>query len=156
MTAEIDDQVVVFLTGMRINTWWKVHLWLPVMLAAGKIMADLDRVREHGLLEQNTWLGRTIIIVQYWRSYEDLERYARDKRERHVPAWVRFIQRVGLSGDVGIWHETYRVTPGNYEAIYTNMPTFGLAKATRAVAITSRTDSARDRMNKPAPMREAA
>ena len=30
VTAQIDDQVVVFLIGMRINRCWKVHMWLPV------------------------------------------------------------------------------------------------------------------------------
>ena len=28
MTAEIDDEVVIFLTGMRINKLWKIHKWL--------------------------------------------------------------------------------------------------------------------------------
>ena len=33
------------------------------------------------------------------------------------------------SGDVGIWHETYLVRAGGYEAIYGNMPRIGLAAA---------------------------
>ena len=32
-------------------------------------------------------------------------------------------------GDIGIWHETFRVRAGEYEAIYGNMPRFGLAAA---------------------------
>ena len=34
-----------------------------------------------------------------------------------------------MNGDVGIWHETYRVRPGDYENVYLNMPEFGLGKA---------------------------
>ena len=146
ITAQIEGEPVVFLTGMRINKWWKLHLWLPVLAAAIGMQRSLDRKREHGLLGQDAWLGRNLIIVQYWRSYDALERWARNKRERHLPAWLAFVRRIGLSGDVGIWHETYRITPDNYETIYVNMPPFGLAKATQAVAITSRTDSARARM----------
>jgi len=37
-------------------------------------------------------------------------------------------RRQGL-GDVGIWHETFRVRAGEYEAVYGNMPVFGLAAA---------------------------
>jgi hypothetical protein len=33
------------------------------------------------------------------------------------------------SGDVGVWHETYQLRAGEYEAIYANMPRFGLAAA---------------------------
>jgi hypothetical protein len=34
-----------------------------------------------------------------------------------------------MAGDVGIWHETYVVQPGCYEAIYGGMPRFGLGMA---------------------------
>lgn len=146
ITAAPSGEPIVFLVGMRINKWWRLRAWWPVFMAAGQMMRSLDREREHGLLDQNTWLGRTIVIVQYWRSYEALERWARDKRQPHLPAWLAFVRRVGLSGDVGVWHETYRITPGNYETIYVNMPAFGLAKATAGVPISSRTDSARARM----------
>jgi len=30
--ADRDEDVVVFLIGMRINAFWKVHRWLPVFL----------------------------------------------------------------------------------------------------------------------------
>lgn len=156
ITAQIEGEPVLFLTGMRINHWWRVREWLSVMSAATGMMGDLERQREHGLLFQRSWLGRTIVIVQYWRSYDDLERWARNPKQRHLPAWAAFMKRIGLSGRVGIWHETYRVTPGNYETIYTNMPTFGLAAATQALPITSRIDTARARMTKDLPATERA
>jgi hypothetical protein len=151
ITAAIEGEPVVFLTGMRINKWWKLHQWLPVLAAAVAMQRELEREREHGLLGQDAWFGRTFIIVQYWRSYDALERWARAKRQRHLPAWLDYVRRIGLRGDVGVWHETYRITPGHYETIYVNMPEYGLAKATRALPITSRTDRARDRMGSPTP-----
>jgi hypothetical protein len=49
-------------------------------------------------------------------------------------------------GDVGIWHETYRVRAGEYEAIYSGMPSHGLARAARQVPVEAATDSARQRI----------
>jgi hypothetical protein len=33
LTASIDGDFVVFLIGMRFNSWWKLHRWLPVAQA---------------------------------------------------------------------------------------------------------------------------
>jgi hypothetical protein len=49
-------------------------------------------------------------------------------------------------GDVGIWHETYRVRSGEYEAIYSGMPLQGLAKAGGYEALTPARESARQRI----------
>jgi hypothetical protein len=46
-----------------------------------------------------------------------------------------------------VWHETYIVPAGHHEAIDTNMPAFGLAKATRNVAVGKGTSSARKRLH---------
>jgi len=40
---------------------------------------------------------------------------------------------IGSDGGVDIWHETYLVEPGEYEAVYGNMPVSGLASATKHV-----------------------
>ncbi|HEY3232338.1 MAG TPA: DUF4188 domain-containing protein, partial [Roseiflexaceae bacterium] len=65
----------------------------------------------------------------------------------HWPAWVAFNKRVRVtSGDVGIWHETYRIAPGQYEAIYGSMPAFGLGQAGRLVPASGRRDTAHGRM----------
>ena len=74
-------------------------------------------------------------MVQYWRSFEHPERFARDPASLHLPAWRWFNRTAKGSGDVGIWHETYLVRSGEYEAIYGNMPPFGLGKATRTVRL---------------------
>ena len=65
----------------------------------------------------------------------------------HWPAWMAFNKRMGRSrGDVGIWHETYRVAAGQYEAIYSGMPPHGLGKVARLVPARERLESARGRL----------
>jgi hypothetical protein len=128
-TGTIDGDFVVFLLGMRVNKPWKVHRWLPVFRAMPKMISELEDDPQSGFLGATQGLMSTgPTLVQYWRSFEDLERYARNPGAQHLPAWRRFNQLVRGSGDVGIWHETYRVRAGEYETIYGNMPRIGLAK----------------------------
>ena len=77
-----------------------------------------------------------------------LARYGKNEltAEKPVPAWRKFNQLVGNRGDVGIWHETYRVSPGAYENIYVNMPPFGLGKAGTLYPATGGKQSASARM----------
>jgi hypothetical protein len=146
MTARVEGEVIVFLIGMRINRLWKVHKWLPVALAMPRMVKELGVRPEYGFLGARQWLGNPTLMVQYWRSFEDLERYAKDRTAKHLPAWAAFNRAVASRGDVGIWHETYRIRPGDYECIYNNMPAFGLAKATAAVPAAGALDSAAGRM----------
>jgi len=125
----MDGDFVVFLIGMRINSPFKVHKWLPVVRAMPRMIKELYRQPELGFLHAEMWFARTVIMVQYWRSMERLLAYAKDKNAEHLPAWQAFNQSVGTDGSVGIWHETYAASPGTYENIYVNMPAFGLAKA---------------------------
>jgi fumigallin biosynthesis monooxygenase-like protein len=126
--AHLDGDFVVLLIGMRINRPWMPHKWLPVLRAMGPMIRELEADPASGFLgaTQGLMAGGPA-LVQYWRSFEHLERYARDRDARHLPAWRAFNRRVRDSGDVGIWHETYRVRAGEYEAIYGNMPRVGLA-----------------------------
>jgi hypothetical protein len=146
VTAQIDDEVVVFLIGMRINRLWKVHKWWPVAAAMPRMLRELAEDPDSGLLGVESWFGNPTIALQYWRSFEHLERYAKDSARLHRPAWAAFNRAVASNGDVGIWHETYRVRSGDYECIYNNMPPFGLARATRTVPARGRLESASGRM----------
>jgi Domain of unknown function (DUF4188) len=134
-TARIDGDFVVFLIGMRFNRPLKVWQWGPVFAAMPRMLRELAQQEDRGLLGVHTWFGRTAILLQYWRSFADLERFARDPDTAHLPAWREFNRRIGASGDVGIWHETYHVRAGEYEVIYGNMPRFGLAAAAEHVPI---------------------
>jgi hypothetical protein len=84
-------------------------------------------------------------IVQYWRSFEHLEAFAREKEDPHLEIWRQYWRRVGRSDRTGIWHETYLVRAGQYEAVYGNMPPHGLGKAGRLVPL-SQSSSARGRI----------
>lgn len=133
VTAQIDDEVIVFLIGMRINNYWKFKQWLPVAQAMPRMIKELYANPSSGFLGAESWFGNPTLMVQYWRSFEDLERYARNQDQVHFPSWKAFNQSMRGSSHVGIWHETYRIQPGAYETVYNNMPLFGLAKATRMV-----------------------
>jgi hypothetical protein len=146
LAGRIDGEFVVFLIGMRINRWWKFWQWLRVGFAMPRMLKELEEHRELGLLGYETWPGRTIIVLQYWRSMDALMTYAKNRDAKHLPAWRAFNKLVGTSGDVGIWHETYRVRPGDYENIYVNMPPFGLGKAGELVEARGKRESARDRL----------
>ena len=151
-TAEMQGDFVVFLIGMRINKPWKVHKWLPVAGAMAPMLRELNKRKELGLLHFTSWIGpHGPILVQYWRSVEQLEAFAKDARLPHHPAWKRWNKAVGDSGDVGIWHETYVVRDGAFEALYGNMPTFGLAAAGNPATLTRSTRTAAGRRATNAP-----
>jgi hypothetical protein len=117
--ATIEGDFVVFLIGMRINKPWKLAKWLPVAVAMPRMLRYLEQHPEKGLLGYRNGFP---VIVQYWRSFEDLERFARDEDDPHLEPWRRYNKAVAASGDVGVFHETYQVRAGEYEAIYVNMP----------------------------------
>ena len=146
LTANIEGTFVVFLIGMRINSLWKVRKWWPVALAMPRMLNELARHPEAGMLGGEMWFGRTTIMVQYWRSMEQLLAYAKGRESEHLPAWRAFNQSIGTSGDVGIWHETYSVSPGTYENVYVNMPAFGLGKVGTLYAAAGTRQSAEDRL----------
>jgi len=130
MTAQMDEPFVVFIIGMRINRYWKLHKWLPVFAAMPRMLRELRSHENSGLLHSETTVNtRTIVMIQYWGSFEQLRAFARDVEQEHIPAWVDYNESSAQSGDVGIFHETYRVDPNAYESVYNNMPAFGLGRA---------------------------
>ena len=147
MAGEIDGDFVVFLIGMRVNKWWKVGKWMPVAKAMGVMLKELYAKPS----EETGFLGHqphsTFTMAQYWRSFDHLEDYARSRDAAHWPAWVEFNRAMkGARGDVGIWHETYLVRAGQYEAIYSGMPPFGLGRVASLVPATGSRKEARGRM----------
>jgi hypothetical protein len=150
VTAELPGEFVVFLIGMRINQPWRVHQWLPVAAAMPRMIKELTRQPELGLMHAENWFSRTLLMVQYWRSMEQLLAYATNREAEHLPAWKAFNQAVGTNGAVGIWHETYGISPGRFESVYVNMPPFGLGKAGSVVPASGRKTSARGRLDEKA------
>lgn len=146
-TATMEGDFVVFVIGMRFNKLWKVHQWLPVFTAMPKMLAALKRDPDKGMLSARMmWAGRTITMIQYWRTFDHLEKFSRDSADPHLAPWRRYNQKVAKTGDVGVFHETYKIGPGHYECVYANMPAMGLAAVGEHTHIGRRTDAARDRV----------
>ena len=134
-TAEIDGDFVVFVIGARPS---KLRPFRSLRDLGGngmqKMLDYLMERPEKGLLgyQQHGTFG---VIVQYWRSFDHLEAFARDKDDPHLEVWRNYTKRVGKSARSGIWHETFMVKAGQYEAFYGNMPPIGLGKAGRLMTV---------------------
>ncbi len=147
LTAKLDGEFAVFMIGMRINQPWKIHKLIPVFRAMPRMLNELYANPELGLLSHEMWFSRTLILIQYWRSIDQLIDYAQRRDSLHLPAWQAFNKAVGTDGTVGIWHETYKAGPGSYENIYVNMPAFGLGRAGQLIEAKGSLKSAAARFN---------
>jgi Domain of unknown function (DUF4188) len=144
--AEIDGDFVVFLIGARPSLRHPIRSIIDLGGRRGmKHMLEwLTKHPEKGLLGFEMGFPA---IVQYWRSFEQLEAFAKDESDPHLAAWRNYWKRVGKQNRTGIWHETYLVRAGEYECVYANMRPFGLAKAGRVVPLAG-SSSARQRIKK--------
>ncbi|WP_107083570.1 DUF4188 domain-containing protein, partial [Kitasatospora aureofaciens] len=150
-TAAATGDTVVLLIGMRINRFWAVHHWGPVMYAMFRMLHELRRSPERGLRGRIllTASPRTYYVVQYWESKEALYRYSTAPDGFHHTVWGianRKVREGRTRGHVGLWHETYVVPEGGYESIYFDMPAFGLAGATGQVPVEERGRHAAQRL----------
>ena len=146
--AAPSGEVVVFMIGMRINRLHKLRHWTWVLRQMPAMIRDLRRQPDSPLLGVRTWVsGRDIMTLQYWRSAEELGRFARDQDHPHARSWAEFNRRVAANADVGIWHETYSMTADNVETLYGNMPPHGLGAALGQVpaGVRRRTAAVEDR-----------
>lgn len=148
MTDSFSGSLVVFVIGMRVNHFLKVRKWLPTLMAMRPMIAELSQNPECGFLGTEFALcsWRQVVLLQYWRDFDSLERYARAQGEEHWPAWIAFNKRVGNDGTVGIFHETYIVPESGHETVYNNIPPFGLGKVAGLVPATGSRNDARARM----------
>ncbi len=134
-TADIEGDFVVFIIGARVNSKWQAFrsfVDLGGRRGMNHMLKYLTEHPEKGLLGYET-MG--FANVQYWRSFEHLEAFAKNTDDPHLEAWRTYWKRVGKDPRSGIWHETFLVRDGEYEAIYGNMPARGLGKASRLVPV---------------------
>ncbi|MFF4578712.1 DUF4188 domain-containing protein [Streptomyces sp. NPDC001389] len=157
-TAALEGDAVVLLIGMRINHFWAVHSWLPVFTGMPRMLRELKKDRARGLLNHVllTASPRTYYVVQYWESREKLYAYAAAPDALHHRMWAAINRREragGMRRHVGLWHETYVAPQGSYEAVYFDMPPFGLAAATGVLPLEKRGRRGADRFayRPPAP-----
>ncbi len=145
-SATIEGDFVVFLIGTRPDPRHPIRWWRDVAGRRGMnyMLKYLSKHPEKGLLGYEFGYP---VIVQYWRSYEHLEAFARDESDPHLQPMRNYWRRVGHDNRSGIWHETYLVRAGEYESIYGNMPPIGLGKA-GTLAPLAGSSSARSRINR--------
>jgi hypothetical protein len=146
--AEIDGDFVVFLIGASFDVRHPIRTFGDLGGRRGMkhMLEYLTAHPEKGLLGFEMGLPT---IVQYWRSFEHLEAFARDDSDPHLAAWRNYWRRVGTQNRTGIWHETFLVRAGEYEAVYANTPPRGLGKAGRLLPI-SESSTARLRIRRSA------
>jgi hypothetical protein len=137
-----DEDIVLFLIGLRINKWRAVRTWLPVVRSMRPLLDEAGADPESGLLGHRTHRHglREIVVVQYWRSTKDLIAFSNGDSHRRV--WADFYRLATVDAGVGLWHETYVVPAGRYEAIFGMVPQLGLATVRDVVPIGRRNDRA--------------
>nr|WP_329607974.1 DUF4188 domain-containing protein [Microbacterium sp. KUDC0406] len=96
----------------------------------------------------HSWFGRTTLLLSYWESPEHLQRFAADRDAPHLQPWRDFMRTLQGTGSVGVWHETYQVPVADLEAVYVDMPVFGLAAATAHVPVGPGAKTARQRLGR--------
>jgi hypothetical protein len=145
-TAVVEDDIVLFLIGMRFNKPWKIWKWWSVFVAMPRMLKQLTTVPELGLLHvQGGMISGQPLVICYFRSPEHLYRFAKDPDLNHLGPWRSFNQKIRAGGDVGIWHETYRVSPDRVECVYGNMPPWLLGAAVGTEPASRRGNSAEKR-----------
>ncbi|MDX1745243.1 MAG: DUF4188 domain-containing protein [Halobacteriales archaeon] len=128
MAAEMDGGFVIYINGMRLNKLRAIHTYVRAGLKLAKMFKRLEQDPDSGFLGyQPAFMGlRTGAAIQYWRSLDDIRRFAQDPDDLHVPAWTWYNQVVDSGGGVGFWAELYVIEDGQYETFFRNMPPIGL------------------------------
>jgi hypothetical protein len=80
-----------------------------------------------GLLHSSRFTidARHFGVLQYWRSFGDLEAWSH--RPPHAEWWRAAVQRMRIRGDFGVYHETFLVARDQIETIYMDCRPTGLA-----------------------------
>jgi hypothetical protein len=154
--ARLDEPFVVLLIGMRINKLWHVHRWLPLVFQMGRMLRELHTNRAKGFLGGKTWFGRTTVLIQYWRSMEDMEHYATIKHSNRTPAWVTFYEAVEATDSVGAYHELYAIEQGRYDNSFINMPRTLLSSVAPICAVGGPNGISEASLSSPSPLRGPA
>jgi len=145
--ARREDPFAVFVFGMRLNRARGLRRFLWGLGVLRRILADLETRPARGFLAGGVYRsGRRLIAVQYWDSFDALDEYARDHGLPHRRAWQRYLREALDDPALGLWHETYLASPGTWEAVYVNMPPWGLGAAGGLEAMQADKGSARDRL----------
>ena len=136
ISTKLDEPFIVLILGIRINDFRLFWKWMPTVFFSLPMLYTLVSHRAAGFLGgQATYFWPGVGLIQYWRTFDDLERFARSKEHPHFGAWRWYNKEIGAKGSVGLWHEVFLIKPRCHEVVYENMPLFGLAAATKPVPI---------------------
>lgn len=135
--------LVVFHLGARINH--PLGLLAPGARELGDHFQAMveslnERREEYGMLSITNWRGQerhtnnVIMIIAYFRSVDDLNRFAHDEVHRKGWDWYhRFVRETGYR-HLGLFHETFVSRAGDYETIYVDVAPTLLGEANVKVA----------------------
>jgi Domain of unknown function (DUF4188) len=145
------DEVTLFVLGVRVNKFRLPHRWLPVVRALKPMLRELTDDPSLGMLGYRQYRRglREIVVVQYWKDTKHLLEYSQGAT--HRTAWTEFYRWASAGSSVGVWHETFVVPAGRYEAIYGFVPEFGLAEFSDLRPILRRNASAAARLGEGDP-----
>lgn len=146
--VELDEPVVLFIVSGQVNNWLKIYRWFYIPINFLRMVYWLHRHPESGCLNGHVYLRIFpfgMLLLSYWRSWDDLEAFARGKDGTHLASWQRYFRDADDS--MAIWHETYLVEPGKFEAVYGNIGPYALGKVGRIETPKGRKHNGRGRLN---------
>ncbi|KAK9864250.1 hypothetical protein WJX84_005469 [Apatococcus fuscideae] len=76
MTAQVEGHFVVVLIGSAVNSWQNLPHVLFTARAMRQMLKELKAGTEPGFLGAHSWFGNPMVSIQYWRSLDDLHKYA--------------------------------------------------------------------------------
>ena len=133
-TADVKEPLILFTIGGQVNNLLKVYKWFYIAWNYLAMIRWLGKHPESGYLNGHLYMRVFpfgMMLMSYWRSWDDLEQFARFKEGTHLKTWVRYMRNADPS--LAIWHETYVIEPGKFEVVYGNCAPYGLSKATGAI-----------------------
>ena len=147
-TANAKEPLILFMIGGQVNNLLKIYKWFYIAWNYLAMIRWLNKHPESGYLSGHLYMRVFpfgMMLMSYWRSWDDLEAFARLKDGTHLKTWVRYMHDADSS--MAIWHETYVIEPGKFEVVYGNTVPYGLSKATGAIPVEGRQHNGRGRLN---------
>lgn len=94
------------------------------MMTNANICTDLSRTPM--LVGQVPGRGNYMVVLSYWKSLDHLRDFAAKSYHANGRRWWDRTKKQWPY--IGIFHETYNVPTGHYEAIYENFHPFGIGQ----------------------------
>ncbi|WP_422927572.1 phenylacetaldoxime dehydratase family protein [Singulisphaera sp. PoT] len=120
------SELALIRLGIQARGWRA--LWFAAKLGKAIDRAVAEALKaDTGLLHSERFtLGRGHFgLLQYWRSFEELEAWSR--QAPHSDWWRDALARIRTRGDFGIYHESYLVPRERVESIYMECDSVGLS-----------------------------